>query len=120
MEQSSEDEEHHHVLVGELQQRIRMRKAAPGVSFDELVEIIDDWELRQWKHGNPSWKQWIPLYGILRAVCDADWGKPSIAQREHHFFQFYGSMVYHVGAAVGATFGTVYLVHRVLTRISEG
>lgn len=118
MEQSSEDEEHHHVLMGGLQRRVEA-KPVRGVSFQELVDIIDGWEQSQWMQGNPSWKQCVPLYGILRAIYDAEGGKPSIAQRENHFFRFYGSMAYHVVAAFGVTFGTAYFVHRILTRISE-
>jgi hypothetical protein len=41
----------------------------------------------------PSWKQWIPIYGVYRAITDFNNGKPSVIQTNHSISGLYHSVV---------------------------
>ena len=58
---------------------------------------------------SPDWKQWIPVYGIYKAIADAKANKPSIAQsfEGDHDARFYLSAFYHSTTTIGVIIGAI-------------
>jgi hypothetical protein len=42
----------------------------------------------------PNWQQWIPIYGICKAIKDRVEGKASIMD-SNYLTRYFGSMIYH-------------------------
>lgn len=59
-----------------------------------------------------DWKQWIPVYGMYKAVADARAGKPSIAENldGDHTLRFFLSGFYHAITTSGITVGAIETV----------
>ncbi|HLC63228.1 MAG TPA: hypothetical protein VJJ21_02820 [Candidatus Nanoarchaeia archaeon] len=108
-----EEDEQSSLLVVELKKRTG-EKRAHHVSIQEIMEVVEDFEKSFIEHGKPSLRQWIPGYGVLNAWDAADAGKPSIMEREGHFFRFYVSMLWHFGSVVGLTLGTAYFANKII------
>ncbi len=63
----------------------------------------------------PDWKQWIPVYGIVRAEVDARKGKSSIGlDSENHPLRFLGSALYHATTTVGIFASAGYILYEAL------
>ncbi len=43
---------------------------------------------------NPDWKQWIPVYGVGRAIKDYWIEKPSVVNYKNHLLRFGISAIY--------------------------
>lgn len=61
---------------------------------------------------SPDWKQWIPVYGMYKAITDARAGKPSIAEDlgGDHTLRFFLSGFYHTITTIGITDGVIETV----------
>ena len=98
---------------------IRRVRRAEKVSLRSLLENVEEIEEDELKQGKPRIRQWIPFYGILVALDDAEQGKPSIMEREDHFFRYHASRMYHFAFAVGIAFGVAYVGDKIVDYVAK-
>ena len=72
-------------------------------SIDDVVE-------------NPNWKQFIPVYGFIRAVRDSDNGKAAICDEVDRPVLYYGGAIYHA-LAIPAVVKAGVIAYELLKRM---